>query len=229
MTQQSELDILMPKSHILIALAHTDFVFNGASVLENNGYFQLRYRDNDSKKIAPDFYLQYQWNGIWGLENRALLGCNARFRFWDDRQDDLYASCGLFYEYERWNPFLANYAFGGTNLKEVERNLLRLNLTLKTAFKVANGIDFSAISYLQSPLNMGFQNILNPRWFVDAQINFNINKHLDFNIRYNQNLDYFRPLPIDVFFYSLLNRWKNTLLNFSRSKIRLKIRLRQQR
>lgn len=94
--------------------------------------------------------------------------------------------------------------FGGTNLKEVERNLLRLNLTLKTAFKIANGIDFSAISYLQSPLNMGFQNILNPRWFVDAQLNFNINKHLDFNIRYNQNLDYFRPLPIDVFFYSLL-------------------------
>lgn len=202
-TQQTEFDFLLKKSRILIALTHTDIVFNGANVLENNGYFQLRYRDNDTKKVAPDYFLQYQWNGILGLQNRAIAGCNARFKFWDNRTDDLYASLGLFYEYEQWNPFLENYAFGGTNLQEIQRNLIRLNFSLKTAFKVANGIDFSAISYLQAPLNAGINNLFNARWFLDSQLNFEINKHLDFNIKYNQNLDYFRPLPIDTFFYSL--------------------------
>ena len=203
LTQQTELDFFMKASHVLIILAHTDMVFNGPLVLENNGYFQLRYRDNDTKKISPDYFLQYQWNGILGLQNRALAGCNARFKFWDDRTDDLYTSLGLFYEFEQWNPFLENYAFGGTDLKEIQRNLLRFNFSFKTAFKVAKGIDFSAISYLQAPLNAGLEHIFNARWFLDSQLNFNINKHLDFNIKYNQNLDYFRPLPIDPFFYSL--------------------------
>ena len=111
LTQQTELDFFMKASHVLIILAHTDMVFNGPLVLENNGYFQLRYRDNDTKKISPDYFLQYQWNGINGLQNRALAGINARYTFCDDRKDDLYASAGLFYEYEKWDPFLSNYSF----------------------------------------------------------------------------------------------------------------------
>jgi hypothetical protein len=203
LTQQSEFDWLIRQTNVLIVLTHTDFVFNGPTVLENNGYFQLRYRNNDTKKLAPDYFLQYQWNGITGLQNRALAGINARFRFWDDRKDDLYASAGLFYEYEKWNPFLSNYAFGGTGLNEVNRKLVRLNFSLKTAFQIGKGIDFSAISYLQSPLNAGVKNLINPRWVLDSQLNFQINKHLMFNVKYNLNLDYFRPLPIDPFFYSL--------------------------
>ncbi|MFM6947017.1 MAG: DUF481 domain-containing protein [Flavobacteriales bacterium] len=202
LTQQSEFDWKVKKSNVVILLTHTDFVFNGPVVLENNGYFQIRFRDNDTKKVAPDYFLQYQWNGITGLQNRAIAGLNARFRFWDDRKDDFYSSAGLFYEYEKWNPFLINYAFGGSSLQMTERNLLRLNLSLKTAFQLHNGIDFSFITYLQSPLNAGLKNIFAARWSVDSQINFQLNKHLFFNIKYNHNLDYFRPLPIDVFFYS---------------------------
>jgi hypothetical protein len=203
LTQQSEFDWALQKTNVLIVLTHTDFVFNGPNVLENNGYFQIRYRDNDTKKLAPDYFVQYQWNGITGLQNRALAGMNARFRFWDDRKDDLYASAGLFYEYERWNPFLSNYAFGGIDLIEVERRLIRLNFSIKTAFQIAKGIDFSAISYLQSPLNAGFKNTMNPRWALDSQLNFQINKNLVLNLKYNFNLDDYRPLPIESFFYSL--------------------------
>jgi hypothetical protein len=203
LTQQTEIDFLNKENtNILIVLAHTDLVFNGVNVLENNGYFQLRFRDNDIKKIAADYYAQYQWNGILGLQNRAVAGCNARFKFWDDRTDDLYAGLGVFYEFERWNPFLENYAFGGTDLQEVNRSLIRLNMTLKTAINLNNGLDFSAITYIQAPLNAGVENILNPRWFLDAQLNFHLNRHLDFQIKYNQNLDFLRPLPIDSFFYS---------------------------
>jgi hypothetical protein len=132
LTQQTEIDFLNKENtNILIVLAHTDLVFNGVNVLENNGYFQLRFRDNDIKKIAADYYVQYQWNGILGLQNRAVAGCNARLKFWDDRTDDLYAGLGVFYEFERWNPFLENYAFGGTDLQEVNRSLIRLNMWRK--------------------------------------------------------------------------------------------------
>ena len=202
-TQQSELDVLLKKNKIFIALSHTDIVFNGATVLENNGYFQIRLRDNDSLRVSPDYFVQYQWNGVLGLQNRALAGVNSRFRFWDDKTDDLYTSLGVFYEFENWNPNLANYAFESTGLNPVSRQIIRANFSIKTAFKITRLIDFSAISYLQFPLNAGAINVLNPRWYLDSQLHFVIKEHLDFNIKYNHNLDYFRPLPIDPFFYSL--------------------------
>lgn len=199
-TQQSEVAMKLQKNRILIFLSHTDMVINGAAVLENNGYLQTRLRDNDSKRVAADYFLQYQWNGVVGLENRALAGINARFRFWDDHSDDLYSSLGIFYEYENWNPNLANYAFENIGLQPVNRQLFRTNFSLKTAIQISDQIDFSAISYLQFPINAGSTNILNPRWFFDSQIHFQLSQHLDFHIKYNHNLDYLRPLPIDSFF-----------------------------
>lgn len=44
LTQQSEFDWLIRQTNVLIVLTHIDFVFNGPTVLENNGYFQLRYQ-----------------------------------------------------------------------------------------------------------------------------------------------------------------------------------------
>ena len=202
-TQQSEVAMKLQKNRILIFLSHTDMVINGAAVLENNGYLQTRLRDNDGKRVAADYFLQYQWNGVVGLQNRALAGINARFRFWDHKSDDLYSSLGIFYEYENWNPNLANYAFENLGLQPLNRQLFRTNFSLKTAIQISDQIDISAISYLQFPINAGSTNILNPRWFFDSQIHFQLRQHLDFHIKYNHNLDYFRPLPIDSFFYSL--------------------------
>ena len=107
------------------------------------------------------------------------------------------------YEYENWNPNLANYAFENLGLQPLNRQLFRTNFSLKTAIQLSDQIDISAISYLQFPINAGSTNILNPRWFFDSQIHFQLRQHLDFHIKYNHNLDYFRPLPIDSFFYSL--------------------------
>ena len=53
LTQQTELDFRVKSEDIFIFLTQTDFVFNGPTVLENNGYFQLRFRNNDTKRVAP--------------------------------------------------------------------------------------------------------------------------------------------------------------------------------
>lgn len=104
LTNVAEYDRFFKNDQVLIALVNTDASFNGKAILENNGYFQMRLRDNDKKRVAPDYFVQYQWNGIWGMQNRALAGCNARFKFWDDKTDDLFMSIGAFYEYEKMEP-----------------------------------------------------------------------------------------------------------------------------
>ena len=64
----SEIDYFLKKKYLFVFLTKTELSFNGLTALENNGFFQLRFRDNDSRKISPDLYVQYQWNGVQGME-----------------------------------------------------------------------------------------------------------------------------------------------------------------
>ena len=196
----TELDIFTKKDQVFILLGQGEFSFNGTTVLENNGYVQVRFRDNDKRKIYPDIFGQYQWNGIQGMENRSLGGINIRVRFLEKKTSDLYTSLGLFYESEKWNPFLTGYGFPADSLQIFYRNLVRLNLSAKFALKIAKGIDFSGSTFLQSPLNSHFNQ---PRWFFDSNLNFEVSKHIGFIIHYDHNIDTYRPLPIDTYFYNL--------------------------
>lgn len=204
-TNSVEWDHFFIHDKVLIGLLFTDLSLNGTTPLENNGYLQFRFRDNDVRKVAPDYFVQYQWNGIWGLENRSLIGCNARFKFWEDRSDDLYISTGLFYEFEKWNAGLSAYAFSNNSVAIIYRNLLRTNFMIKTAIKLNKHIDVAALSYIQFPLNLKTLNdlsvILEPRWTTDVNLNYSINRHFGLQLRCAHNLDYYRALPIDLFFY----------------------------
>ncbi len=196
----TELDFFDKKERVLVFLEQTEISFAGTKALENNGYFQLRYRDNDTRKLYPDYFTQFQWNGIQGMEYRALGGANLRFRWMEKKKSDLYTTLGFFYEAEKWNPFLSEFSFNSDSLNVVYRNLVRLNFSTKFAIKLAKNIDFTGSSFLQFPINSYFNH---PRWFIDCNLYFDINKNFGFNIHYDHNFDTYRPLPIFKYYYNL--------------------------
>ena len=196
----SEIDYFLKKKYLFVFLTKTELAFTGLTALKNNGFFQLRFRDNDSRKISPDLFVQYQWNGVQGMDHRALFGINARMRWLEKLKSNLYTGIGFFYEAEKWNPFLSAYAFATDSLEIVNRNLFRLNLTAKFALKITKDIDFVGATFVQFPLNNYFTS---PRWFFDSNLFFTVNKHLGFTIHYDHNLDTYRPLPIDNYYYSI--------------------------
>lgn len=201
---QLENDFYFKKKNLIwITLLNTDASFNGKAILENNGYFQMRLRDNDTRRMYPDYYLQYQWNAVWGLQRRALAGCNLRFRFWENRNDDLYASIGAFYEYEKWNPNVSGFGFAQDSLSQVERYIPRLNTSLKTSVKLNSAVDLAANSFIQFPMNQEFKNFLSPRWILDMRVSFLVTKHLTIQVHYDHSYDGYRPLPIDEYYYNL--------------------------
>jgi hypothetical protein len=202
-SNQTELDVFLKRDKIIILLGQTDASFNGKAILENNGYFQFRLRDNDKRRVAPDYFAQDQWNGVLGLQNRGLAGCNARFKFWDDKTDDLYMSIGAFYEVDKWNPNLSSFDWDSIELTNVIRKIPRLNFSAKTAVQLKKGIDLSASTFVQFPMNEKFQHFLYPRWFIDMNLFFEINRHLEMNIHYDHNFDTYRPLPIESYYYNL--------------------------
>jgi hypothetical protein len=195
----SEFALFFKKQLTTIFLSQVELSMNGPQVIENNGFFQLRFRDNDSRKFYPDFFAQYQWNGILGLEKRGLIGVNGRFNFFEKRESDFYASVGVFSENERWNPSLSSFAFFDSSLVSVSRNLFRLNLSSKFALKINKKIDIAGSTFVQFPFNSNFKN---PRWFFDTNIFFKIDDHWNFVIHYDHNFDRYRPLPIDDYYYN---------------------------
>ena len=199
-TNTTEIDYFLKKERVIIFLEQVEMSFAGKKALENNGYFQTRFRDNDTRKIYPDYFAQYQWNGIQGMEHRGLGGVNLRLRWMEKTKSDLYTSIGVFYESEKWNPFLTEFSFPSDSLQIVNRNLIRLNTSAKFAIKLSENIDFAGSTFLQFPFNSYFKN---PRWFIDVNLNFTINKYLSFMIHYDHNFDSYRPLPISKYFYNL--------------------------
>ncbi len=199
-TNASELNYSLKKNYSLILLGHMDIAFNGPKTIENNGYVQLRFRDNDTRKISPESYIQYQWNGVLGLQNRSLAGCNARLRLLDKYKGDLYIGVGIFYEIERWNINQSAYSSIDDTVTFVNRKMFRLNVPVKFAFKISDKIDFSCISYMQLPLNSNFNQ---PRWFFDSNLYFEFSKHFNFLIHYDHTYDTYRALPIENYYYSL--------------------------
>jgi len=196
----SEFEWFLKNNYFLLFLNNSDFAFNGLKILENNGFVQIRCRDNDTRVIAPDFFFQYQWNGIWGMERRVLGGMNLRINCMEKRKSDLYLSTGVFYENELWNPFLSSFAYSGDSLKKLTRELIRLNIVAKFALKLGSKIDFAGVSYVQFPMNNSF---LKPRWTIDSNLFFDISKNVNFVIHYSHNYDEYRPLPIDNYYYEL--------------------------
>lgn len=198
-TSKLELDRYLKNKYSLIFLCRTDATYNGKTVLQNNGYFQFRYRDQDTRKVSIDPALQGQWNGVQGMEYRFLAAMNVRFRWLEKSKSDLYSGVGVFYELEKWNPLLAGYAFSPGDSTTIIRKLPRLNLTSKFALKVWEGVTLTGMTFVQFPINNHFTT---PRWVLDTQFLFHVNKHLSITLSYSHNYDLYRPLPIDAYYYA---------------------------
>ncbi|MFM1893638.1 MAG: hypothetical protein RIQ90_804 [Bacteroidota bacterium] len=198
-SSRGEFDVYFKNRYALIFLGRTDATYNGKTVLQNNGYLQIRYRDQDSRKFSLEPSLQAQWNGIQGMEYRFLTSLNLRMRWLTRPKANLYTGLGTFYEMERWNPLLGGYAFAMGDSSIILRNMFRLNLTSKYTLQLGTFVTWTGMTYVQFPINQHFNT---PRWVFDTQFLFKLNKHLSFTINYNHNLDFFRPLPIDPYFYA---------------------------
>jgi len=121
-----------------------DGTISGIQDVQNEGYLQARYRDFDTRRLSLDPFVQYQWNGLWGLESRFLYGSNLRLRLFDSKGEDTYASIGLFFQNEKWIR-------GSESLVDKQ---LRINTSLKSAEKLTDNIDIVNQVYFQMPSNL---------------------------------------------------------------------------
>jgi len=154
----------------VFAVAQTTLAVSGKILIQNEGFFQVRYRDFDRHKTSPDFFAQFQWNGLWGLEDRRLAGINVRHRIAERRNADCYLSLGIFYQVEKWNyAGVDDSTQIPPHASTIADNRLRLNSQIKVARNVAEKVDFILESFVQT--NLPFTGSTpGLRWFMFGSI-----------------------------------------------------------
>jgi hypothetical protein len=185
-------------------IGQIDATLSGKEILQNEGFFQLKYRDLDRKKSSMEYYAQYQWNGAWGMISRSLIGLNFRERILEAKGYDLYIGIGTFYQHERWNyNGVKDLNAIPSNPKDVLDRKLRLNSYVKGAIKLTPKCDFVCQTYFQSNTttllsNPGF------RWFWSSEIVYNITDNWMLGFNYDQTYNQKNPVPIDKLYYGYL-------------------------
>lgn len=186
-------------NYVLIGTLNNDLTVLGNDIIQNEGFLQLRYRDNDKRKWSEEIFTQYQWNGTLGMEYRQAIGGNLRLKVFDKKDFDFYTGLGFFYENEQWNWSGVNVPIiGNTDIRN--RTLYRLNHYFKMAGKINDQIDISAVSYQQFPINNQMGNL---RWYLDLNTNIKISKNTSCVIHWDHIYDDYRLVPITKFYYSL--------------------------
>ena len=190
------------KQNTIISSSSFALYKTGSVNLVNGGYSHLRIRILENYKIQPEFFLQYQLDGIRGMEERILSGLNCRIKFLDKNKISLFSGLGLMYEFENWNySGIRPDAVPGT--ENVRNSFLKLNSYISFRQKLSEYIVSNFVMYLQTRTDSYF---VVPRISSDAQITFKLNRHISFSMRYNIFYDAAPPVPTFNWFYSIVNK-----------------------
>ena len=188
------------KSNYTLLLVFKDnAIFNDHATIQNQGMFHLRFRDRDHRKISPEEYIQYQWNGSWGMQYRYLTGANLRIKWIDLNKNDLYSGIGVFREWEKWGWSGVKDELVPLNHPDISRQLYRLNSYCKASWQLSSVVDIVSASYLQFPLSGKF---FQPRWYFETNLYVAASKHLNFLLHWDQIKDTKRVVPINTFSYN---------------------------
>ena len=168
----------------------------------NAGYTHLRYRINNESKVSPEFFGQYQWDGVRGMKNRALGGSNLRFTIISDSSFSFYAALGAMYEYEVWDYRGVPDDKVPVNSSDEYTSYIKLNSYFKINKQFSKNAKLIFITYIQArPDN----NIIYPRISPSLKLNFNISKKVSFTVNFSSIYDFDPIVPIRNFYYSFSN------------------------
>jgi hypothetical protein len=185
----------------LTYVGQIDATLSAKELIQNEGYFHIKWRDLDNRTNSIELFSQYQWNGAWGLQNRSLFGLNFRERILEKNGYDLYFGIGTFYQSEIWNyngvSDLSKIPMNPVNIIDKQ---LRINSYIKGAIKITPKCDFVCQTYLQAD---AMKLMTNPkyRWYWSSELVYNINDNWMFGINYDHTINKKNPVPIDTYYY----------------------------
>ncbi len=181
------------RKHEFLVLGRNNFLrVEGSNVL-NDGFIHLRTVLNRNSSIAPELFVQAQYNLDWGMKRRGLIGSAMRIRFVQTEHIMAFASTGLMIENEIWQDV-------DKSMRD-ERTLLKSTTSINVRGSITENLDIAAISYYQARPDKFFK----PRFTSDWQLRFRISENLRFVFQFVSTYDSDPPFSSSDFIYQLSN------------------------
>ncbi|MEI8060155.1 MAG: hypothetical protein WCG67_08360 [Ferruginibacter sp.] len=186
--------------HLLSSKFSNSFTNTNGSNLQNAGYLHIRFRDNDSRKISPEYFTQYQWDDLRGMLNRYLLGCNMRIMLKENKKFDFYMGIGLMYEWEKWNfDGVAADKLPLVHPDFIKTDQVKLNQYFKLSAQLFTSTEITVTNFIQAPLDKG---INHPRLANFLQWNIPLSKKVGLNLNFESLYDAAPVVPIKNFYFN---------------------------
>lgn len=193
----------MPKNYILVLSGKADLTKSGNQVLNNIGYNHLRFRDNDTRILSPEPFLQYQWNTTLGLFQRYLAGCNLRVCIYNRSKADIYYGGGVMYESEHWNyNGVTDLSLIPTYDTVIKNNNVKTNEYIKASISISSSCDIVTAVFLQNKID----DFVNTYRLSDyTSLNLRVSRKLFFSISGDIAYDNKPVVPINNINYTLVS------------------------
>ena len=187
-------------NHLLAAKLSNTFTSISGGNLQNAGYLHFRFRDNDTRKISPEYFTQYQWDDLRGMQNRYLFGCNLRYMVKESKAFDFYIGLGLMYEWEKWNyNGVAPKNLPAVHPAFIITRLLKINQYVKLSGKLFKTTELTFTNFIQARPDKYFNY---PRIASFLQWNVPFSKKVSINLTYESIYDFLPVVPIRNYYFN---------------------------
>ena len=176
------------RKHLLLAVAQIEYAALDKKMLSSGGFVHLRYNYALYRNIKAECFTQIQYNKVWNMPLRFLLGAGPRFKLLDIQKNRFYF--GPLYMYEVQEVKTDNYT----------QHNHRMSAYLSWNMDINNQLFFSGTVYYQ-PLLIGFQNY---RITSLGELSIAVSKHFTFDNRFTIIFDQTQTtdVPIQTYRYT---------------------------
>jgi putative salt-induced outer membrane protein YdiY len=157
--------------------------------VQNSGFQHVRYSYQLKKFLIPEAFVQAQYNQVWKLQSRFLVGAGPRLQILKNDSNRVFMGFLAMYEREK--------------VQDVRRikNEVRMSNYLSMAFGIDKRVTFESITYYQ-PLFRSFKDF---RVSSESSLRVGITKHMGFKTSFMLNFDSRPPDALTRMFYSFQN------------------------
>jgi hypothetical protein len=168
------------RKHILLGIAQWEYAALNKKNINNGGYVHLRYNYALFKNSKLEIFTQLQYNKVWNMPYRYLLGAGPRFKLLDAQKQKIYT--GPLYMYEIQSVKADNY---------IQHNH-RISTYVSWNTQLTSSLSFNGTVYYQPKIDQ----FSNYRLTGLCELNVVISKKLTFDNRFSYIYD--QTLTTDV-------------------------------
>lgn len=200
----SKLDLsYYKKRSLFVCVGNFKLFRSGSTNILNGGYAHTRIRVLKDHWLHPEFFGQYQLDGVRGMENRVLGGSNLRFILTEYQKGHLHCGLGAMYEFERWNFNAVPSALRPAEWNPIEMHFIKLNVYISYTQRIQKIAYLQATAYFQTRPDAYFKH---PRFSLNGKLSFQFTKNILFSVLYNLFYDDLPIVPIDKLYFSIVNK-----------------------